>query len=100
MRTYYFEKGRHPYHLITEFLDCTNFRDGYIMFWDSSGMGKLTFNIIPNNIKEKFKENFCSVNFIKTYTKTFDHYNTEFFFFDDKADEAAFLLWSSDGIEI
>jgi hypothetical protein len=57
------------------------------------------YSSLSNSVDQKLLENFASVKWTKnTPSKNFN--NGIYFYFEDPADEAFFLVWSSDVIEI
>jgi len=90
-----FVKERKGYHFKNEFLDCTNYRDMYVphrLYPDGPEQSPCRGG--RHLIVSLIYENFNSVVFYRTDDLALG------FIFDDKADEAAFLLWSSSGIDI
>ena len=75
-------------------------------FYTVANAGAVSDDISLEKVTSALKENFESINFIYDYLS--GTYSIEkgkslltmYFSFKDLSDEAAFLLWSSDGIEI
>lgn len=91
----YFKKERKPYRLKNDFLDCTNYRDMHVACRESdiyaTYLGAYR-SVLINYLKEKFESTvFFEIENERTSLG---------FIFDDKAEEAFFLLMSSEGIDI
>jgi len=90
-----FKKERKPYRLRTDFLDCTNYRNMHVAYRESdiyaTYLGAYR-TVLINYLKEKFE----SIVFFEIE----DNRTSLGFIFDDKAEEAFFLLMTSEGIDI
>ena len=91
-----FKKERKPYRLRTDFLDCTNYRNMHVACRDSdiyaTYLGAYNRSVLINYLKEKFE----SIVFFEIE----DEELSLGFIFDDKAEEAFFLLMTSEGIDL
>jgi hypothetical protein len=96
----YFKKERMPHILRTEFIDGINYTDMFVVYRDDTERFA-SAGFITLQIKEKIEKQFESVEFISIIDDEYEYYIKSIgFTFEDKADEAFFLVWSCDGIEI